>query len=72
MSNDLSSLNPVKPDPGSYQWVKGKVTGIDDEQADRTHTVGVPYLMPGTIIFVHGVNSDGEWYLTLPSSLQTA
>lgn len=39
---DLSSLTPVKPDPGTYQWVKGKVTGIDEKQEDRTHTVGVP------------------------------
>jgi hypothetical protein len=59
---DLSSLPPVLPDPGKYQWVKGRSTGIDDEQKDRTHTVGVPDLMPGIIIFVHGVNSDGEWY----------
>lgn len=61
-NKDLSSLTPVVPDPGKYQWVKGKSTGIDDNQKDRTHTVGVPDLMPGTIIFVHGVNSDGEWY----------
>ncbi|CDG86012.1 putative uncharacterized protein [Janthinobacterium agaricidamnosum NBRC 102515 = DSM 9628] len=27
-----------------------------------THIMDVPYLMPGTIIFVHGVNSEGEWY----------
>jgi hypothetical protein len=59
---DLSSLIPVVPDPGKYQWVKGKSTGIDDKQKERTHTVGVPDLMPGVIIFVHGVNSDGEWY----------
>ena len=59
---DLSRLTPVNADPGVYQWVKGTVTGTDDKQADRTHTVGVPHLMPGTIIFVHGVNSDGEWY----------
>ncbi|MDQ0042585.1 pimeloyl-ACP methyl ester carboxylesterase [Variovorax boronicumulans] len=59
---DLSSLTPVVPDPGKYQWVKGKSTGTDDKQKDRTHTVGVPDLMPGIIIFVHGVNSDGEWY----------
>jgi len=26
---DLSSLTPVKPDPGTYQRVKGKVTGTD-------------------------------------------
>ena len=60
---DLSSLTPVVPDPGKYQWVKGKATGTDDKQKDRTHTVGVPDLMPGIVIFVHGVNSDGEWYL---------
>lgn len=59
---DLSALTPVTPDPGKYQWVKSKVTGTDDRQADRTHTVGVPHLMPGVIIFVHGVNSEGEWY----------
>jgi pimeloyl-ACP methyl ester carboxylesterase len=60
---DLSSLSPVVPDPGKYQWVKGKSSGTDNKQKDRTHTVGVPDLMPGIIIFVHGVNSDGEWYL---------
>ncbi|MGJ7609836.1 MULTISPECIES: T6SS effector phospholipase Tle3 domain-containing protein [unclassified Variovorax] len=59
---DLSSLTPVVPDPGKHQWVKGKSTGTDDKQKERTHTVGVLDLMPGVIIFVHGVNSDGEWY----------
>jgi hypothetical protein len=34
--NDLSSRTPVVPDSGKYQWVKGKVTGIDDEQKERT------------------------------------
>ena len=63
MSNDWSNIkDPVIPDPGKCQWVKGKVTGIDDKQAARTHTVGVPHLMPGITIFVHGVNSYGEWY----------
>jgi hypothetical protein len=63
MSDDLSNIKlPVTPDPGKYQWVKGKVTGIDDKQTDRTHHVGVPHLVPGVTIFVHGVNSDGEWY----------
>jgi hypothetical protein len=33
---DLSSLTPVVSGPGKYQWVKGKVTGIDDEQKERT------------------------------------
>lgn len=61
-NKDLSTLTPVIPDPGKYQWVRGESTGIDDEQEDRTHTVGVPHQMPGVIICVHGVNSDGEWY----------
>ena len=28
----------------------------------KTETFGAPRLMPGSIIFVHGVNSEGEWY----------
>lgn len=52
----------VRPDPGKYQWVQGKCTGIDRDEAERTHLIGIPPLMPGTIIFVHGVNSEGEWY----------
>ena len=59
---DLSLLAPVTVDQGKCQWVKCTITGIDDKQKDRTHTAAVPYQMPGTTIFVHGVNSDGEWY----------
>lgn len=62
MSNDLSFLTPVHPDQGKAQWVQGKVTGIDKTSPTRTHLIGVPDLMPGTVIFVHGVNSEGEWY----------
>lgn len=63
MSDDLSTIKiAVTPEPGKYQWVKGTVTGTDEKQVERTHTVGVPNLMPGIVIFVHGVNSDGEWY----------
>ena len=61
MSSDLNSLTAVTIDQGTCQWVQGKVTGTDDTQADRTHTVGVPDLMPGVTILVHGVNSDSEW-----------
>ena len=64
MDNDLiiSTLKRVKPDQGKAQWVEGKITGIAKDEAVRTHTVGIPHLMPATIIFVHGVNSEGEWY----------
>ncbi|RDI17334.1 hypothetical protein DFR41_11760, partial [Pseudacidovorax intermedius] len=61
-NTDLSNLPPVVPDPGQCQWVKCKGTGIDDAYAKRTHTMGMPLSMPGVIIFVHGVNSEGEWY----------
>jgi len=67
MNSDLSSIAPVEAAPGKYQWVKCKVTGIDDKQAERTHTVGQPFQMPGVIIFVHGVNSEGEWYFDAAS-----
>ncbi|RYG59005.1 hypothetical protein EON80_26225, partial [bacterium] len=60
--NDLSKLTPVKPDQGKAQWVEGQFTGIAKDEAERTHLVGIPPLMPSTIIFVHGVNSEGEWY----------
>lgn len=59
---DLSTLQPVVPDSGKCQWVQCKRTGIDDAYAERTNTMGVPLSMPGVIIFVHGVNSEGEWY----------
>ncbi|MEJ8826144.1 hypothetical protein WKW80_29655 [Variovorax humicola] len=60
--SDLSKLDPVAFDQGKGQWVEGVMTGIDRDNPVRTHTVGIPHLMPGTIIFVHGVTSDGEWY----------
>jgi pimeloyl-ACP methyl ester carboxylesterase len=59
---DLSKLTPVKPDQGKAQWVEGQVTGIAKDEPKRTHLIGIPPLMPCTTIFVHGVNSDGEWY----------
>ena len=63
MNDDLHDPSKrVKPNYGKAQWVEAKRTGIDPTIAERTHTFGVPPLMPGTIIFVHGVNSEGEWY----------
>ena len=59
---DLSKIRLVKPDQGKAQWVEGQITGIAKDEAERTHLVGIPPLMPCTIIFVHGVNSEGEWY----------
>ncbi|APW35844.1 hypothetical protein RD110_00285 [Rhodoferax koreense] len=58
----LSWIDAVVPDPGKYQWVKGQFTGVEQDASERTYMVGIPHLMPGTIIFVHGVNSEGEWY----------
>ncbi|MEJ8825790.1 hypothetical protein WKW80_27790, partial [Variovorax humicola] len=60
--SDLGKLDPVAFDQGKGQWVEGKCTGIDRDNPVRTHTVGIPHLMPGTIIFVHDVNSESEWY----------
>src|SRR5450830_818505 len=62
MSDDLSHIPVVKHDYGLSQWCEGVCTGIDPDLAVRTHTFDVGALMPGTIIFVHGVNSEGEWY----------
>ena len=62
MNKKFTSIAQVVPDLGKAQWVEGSLTGIAGDSAERTHTIGVPPLMPGTIIFVHGVNSDGEWY----------
>ena len=62
MSDDLSTIKiPVASAPGKYQWFKEIVTGADDKVSDRTDTFGVPHLMPGVTILVHGVNSDSEW-----------
>ena len=62
MSDELSTLNRARPDHGKAQWVEGQCTGIAKDEPERTHLIGIPPLMPGTIIFVHGVNSEGEWY----------
>ncbi|MEJ8824237.1 hypothetical protein WKW80_19730 [Variovorax humicola] len=56
MSDELSQLTPVHPDQGRCQWVQGVMTGIDRDNPVSTHTVGIPHLMLGTIIFVHEVN----------------
>jgi len=62
MSKDLSHIPKVEHDYGLSQWCQGTFTGIARNRPERTHTCDVGALMPGTIIFVHGVNSQGEWY----------
>ncbi len=64
MSDEFSTKTPVKPNKGKAQWVKAEYVNTKTNKDERlhTHNMTVPYLMPGTTLFVHGVNSDGEWY----------
>ena len=64
MSDEFSTLPRVKANKGKAQWVQARYVKSETNEAERltTHIMEVPYLMPGTIIFVHGVNSEGEWY----------
>lgn len=64
MSDQFSSIPRVRADKGKAQWRYGTYlkSETDEEQHVTTHIFQIPYIMPGTIIFVHGVNSDGEWY----------
>lgn len=59
MSDEFSTLPRVRPAKGKAQWVGANYLGTE---SDGTLVMDVPYLMPGIIIFVHGVNSEGEWY----------
>ena len=61
---ELSDIPVVKPIKGKAQWVQCKYdkTHTDPKTGDQIHDLIVPYLMPGILIFVHGVNSEGEWY----------
>jgi hypothetical protein len=49
----------VRPAKGEAQWAEARYLDIEK---DGTITLTVPFLMPGTVIFVHRVNSQGEWY----------
>jgi pimeloyl-ACP methyl ester carboxylesterase len=64
MGDEYSTLQPIRPNKGKAQWTRANFVRTEINDADRvkTHIMEVPYLMPGTIIFVHGVNSEGEWY----------
>lgn len=59
MSGEFSILPRVRPMKSKAQWIGARYLRTE---ADGTLVMEVPYLMPGTIIFVHGVNSEGEWY----------
>lgn len=64
MSDEFSTRQRIRPNKGKAQWTKAHFvrTEINDVECVRTHILQVPSLMPATIIFVHGVNSEGEWY----------
>jgi hypothetical protein len=59
MSDEFSTLRRIHPAKGKAQWVSARYLRTE---SDGTLVMDVPYLMPGTFIFVHGVNSVGEWY----------
>ncbi|MES2299379.1 MAG: DUF3274 domain-containing protein [Pseudomonadota bacterium] len=62
--SEFSNLQPVRPNKGKAQWVQARYLRTEENDAEhlRTHVMEVPHLMPGIVIFVHGVNSEGEWY----------
>ncbi|MCG2582747.1 DUF3274 domain-containing protein [Massilia sp. TS11] len=64
MSDELSTIARVRPDMTVTQWLPAHYvrTTVDPATSESTPVLEVPLLMPGTVIFVHGVNSDGEWY----------
>ncbi|WP_211443282.1 T6SS effector phospholipase Tle3 domain-containing protein [Collimonas humicola] len=65
MADELSTLpRRMRPHTGISQWVECRYSYSDTnpETGNGTDHVAVPDLMPGIIIFVHGVNSEGEWY----------
>ncbi|WP_211443284.1 T6SS effector phospholipase Tle3 domain-containing protein [Collimonas humicola] len=65
MADELSTLPlRLRPHAGISQWVECRYSYSDTnpETGNGTDHVAVPDLMPGIIIFVHGVNSEGEWY----------
>ncbi|WP_211443281.1 T6SS effector phospholipase Tle3 domain-containing protein [Collimonas humicola] len=65
MADELSTLPlRLRPHAGISQWVECRYSysDINPQTGNGTDHVAVPDLMPGTIIFVHGVNSEGEWY----------
>lgn len=59
MSDEFSTLSRVRPTKSKAQWVEGQYLRTE---SDGTIVMDVPLLMPGVVIFVHGVNSIGEWY----------
>lgn len=64
MLNDLSCIRDIRPHKDIAQWVTADYehSDYDERSGETTHHVSIKPLMPCTIIFVHGVNSEGEWY----------
>ncbi|QNK72399.1 hypothetical protein H7F36_14355 [Variovorax sp. PAMC28562] len=61
--NDLvnADLVPVKLNTGKATWLECRASGRVKSIEESTHGFAIPDLMPATVIFVHGVNSEGEW-----------
>ncbi|QNK72401.1 DUF3274 domain-containing protein [Variovorax sp. PAMC28562] len=57
-----SDLLSVKLDTGKATWAECRASGRVERHEEQTHGFAIPDLMPATMIFVHGVNSEGEWY----------
>jgi hypothetical protein len=66
MSDEFSTLARVQPIKGKAQWVPGRYLRTE---LDGTIVMDLPLLMPGIVIFVHGVNSIGEWYAKAATQL---
>jgi pimeloyl-ACP methyl ester carboxylesterase len=58
----LTADLPGNPLNDPRQWILGEKTGVTfmDQETPLTAVQQMP--LPGIVIFVHGVNSDGEWY----------
>ena len=59
MIDDTDTTNPLN-DPRHI--IVGRGEGLLSFKTDATLDVLLQMPLPGIVIFVHGVNSDGEWY----------
>lgn len=69
IATGASPVAPVNPNDDPGQIILGKKNGVtllgDMDDLD----VLMPPPLPGIVIFVHGVNSDGEWYTATEKGL---
>jgi len=57
-----SPVAPINPNDDPSQIILGKKSGVTLLSNMDYLNVLMPPPLPGIVIFVHGVNSDGEWY----------